>query len=136
MLSKILSKEQCAQCKFCCSFRRQSLWESPFVPSCNYKTQDPSEEIPCDYLDKKQGCTLSQEKKPFDCKIWPFRVMEDTDGIFITMATTCPALNNTPEETIVSFLSELKPIIQKNVENGNCSIKKMSPLYKKYSHLY
>ena len=29
MLSKILSKEECASCKFCCSFRRQSLWETP-----------------------------------------------------------------------------------------------------------
>ena len=29
MLSRILSKEQCASCKFCCSFRRQSLWETP-----------------------------------------------------------------------------------------------------------
>jgi hypothetical protein len=29
MLSKILSEETCAKCKFCCSFRRQSLWETP-----------------------------------------------------------------------------------------------------------
>ena len=29
MLSKILSKETCKNCKFCCSFKRQSLWETP-----------------------------------------------------------------------------------------------------------
>ena len=29
MLSSILSKSDCAACKFCCSFRRQSLWETP-----------------------------------------------------------------------------------------------------------
>ncbi|MBQ5491897.1 MAG: hypothetical protein IIT68_07565, partial [Treponema sp.] len=29
MLSKILSKSDCASCKFCCSFRRKSLWETP-----------------------------------------------------------------------------------------------------------
>ncbi|MBP5568082.1 MAG: hypothetical protein J6X54_02550, partial [Treponema sp.] len=29
MLAKILSKSDCAACKFCCSFRRQSLWETP-----------------------------------------------------------------------------------------------------------
>ena len=29
MLSSILSKSDCAECKFCCSFRRQSLWETP-----------------------------------------------------------------------------------------------------------
>ena len=29
MLSSILKKEDCASCRFCCSFRRQSLWETP-----------------------------------------------------------------------------------------------------------
>ena len=32
MLSKVLKKETCADCKFCCSFRRQSLWETPLFP--------------------------------------------------------------------------------------------------------
>ena len=32
MLSKVLSKESCAKCRFCCSFRRQSLWETPLFP--------------------------------------------------------------------------------------------------------
>ena len=31
MLGSILSKETCAKCKFCCTFRRQSLWELPKV---------------------------------------------------------------------------------------------------------
>lgn len=29
MLSSILKKSDCAECRFCCSFRRQSLWETP-----------------------------------------------------------------------------------------------------------
>ena len=29
MLSSILSKSDCASCKFCCSFKRSSLWETP-----------------------------------------------------------------------------------------------------------
>jgi len=32
MLSAVLSKEKCAECRFCCSFRRQSLWELPRLP--------------------------------------------------------------------------------------------------------
>ena len=32
MLSQLLKKEQCALCGFCCSFRRQSLWELPRLP--------------------------------------------------------------------------------------------------------
>ena len=32
MLSEVLSKQTGAKCGFCCSFRRQSLWELPRVP--------------------------------------------------------------------------------------------------------
>ncbi len=101
MLSKILSKETCAGCKFCCSFRRCSLWETPLFPedtvkrlggrfnmeqmdgriygrmdfSGKYATDNPEEEAACEYLDLNKGCTLSYEDKPFDCKIWPLRIM-------------------------------------------------------------
>ena len=44
MLSKILSKTSCAACKFCCSFRRQSLWETPlFSPEIVKKLSHPNE---------------------------------------------------------------------------------------------
>ena len=106
MLSTILSKSDCAECKFCCSFKRTSLWETPvfekesaeklrslfprvkFVPvagssdsftydiSTNYKTTDPAEEVPCPFLDKNQGCILPPQDKPFDCKIWPLRAVK------------------------------------------------------------
>ncbi len=33
MLSSILAKSDCAACKFCCSFRRTSLWETPVFPA-------------------------------------------------------------------------------------------------------
>ncbi|MBR4581093.1 MAG: hypothetical protein IKO32_07655, partial [Lachnospiraceae bacterium] len=35
MLSKILKKESCAACRFCCVFRRQSLWETPIFTKEN-----------------------------------------------------------------------------------------------------
>jgi len=103
MLSKILSKSDCASCKFCCSFRRQSLWESPifekekmeklkklypdvkfknqgkfsftFDISDKYKTDDSEEEAPCPFLDSKKGCKLPPDLKPFDCSIWPLRAV-------------------------------------------------------------
>lgn len=43
MLSEVLKKEECAACRFCCSFRRKSLWEVPKLPAYfteKYKT-DP-----------------------------------------------------------------------------------------------
>ena len=106
MLSSILAKSTCAACKFCCSFRRQSLWETPifdeetmkklqvlypsakFHPAGNsghsytfdisdaYKTQDPEEEALCPFLDPNHGCALPPELKPFDCKIWPLRAVQ------------------------------------------------------------
>ena len=33
MLSSVLSPGECAECRFCCSFRRQSLWETPLFDS-------------------------------------------------------------------------------------------------------
>ena len=105
MLSSILKKSDCAECRFCCSFRRQSLWETPifdastieklralypntkfrpagpsghsftFDISDQYKTNDPEEEAPCPFLNINSGCRLPPELKPFDCSIWPFRAV-------------------------------------------------------------
>ena len=117
MLSSILAKSDCAACKFCCSFRRQSLWETPifdkttmerlselfpnakfraagpsgksytFDISDNYKTQDPEEEALCPFLDPAKGCTLPPDLKPFDCKIWPLRAVRQTDNTIAVALT-------------------------------------------------
>lgn len=117
MLSKVLDKSTCANCKFCCSFRRASLWETPklgrdvidkyskdfsfisygdygrmMLGQC-YKTDDLTEEVPCYFLDSQKGCTLSEEDKPFECKIWPLRLMKKDDEVVIALAQTCPAIN-------------------------------------------
>lgn len=121
MLSKILSKQECAKCKFCCSFRRQSLWETPvfewrekmdLLPL--YKTQNPDEEVRCLYLEDGKGCTLSLQKKPFDCKIWPLRVVKSpaSNELEIVLEPTCPALQKLPLSQIKDFVnSELKETI-------------------------
>ena len=107
MLSKgTIKKSHVQKCRFCCSFRRCSLWETPLFPKdeceklshaneynvisefrmyddCGqmklehkYKTDNQEEEAACDYLDVHKGCILSDEDKPFDCKIWPLRIIE------------------------------------------------------------
>ncbi len=166
MLSSILSKSDCAACKFCCSFRRQSLWETPVfyeedIPdikklfpevkfreletgsgSCEgpqtaaanskvytfdiydkYKTNSSEEEAPCPFLDTEKGCKLPQELKPFDCKIWPLRVVKipknrkpaefsetpspEIDNpaaalprLAVVLTPTCPAINKIPFEKV------------------------------------
>lgn len=136
MLSKVLSKESCAECRFCCSFRRCSLWETPLFPEkeceklshpneykvvsqfrmldgCGqmklehkYKTNDSEEEAACDYLDAHKGCILSDEDKPFDCKIWPLRIMRKDDKLVIAFTPTCQALGRKPSDKLVTLVRE------------------------------
>ena len=141
MLSSILSKTSCAACKFCCSFRRQSLWETPLFPpevaeklsreneygvvgefaqvgrdgqnvqdACrlvlenNYRTDDPEEEVPCTFLDPQKGCILKGEDKPFDCCIWPLRIMDKDGKLVIVLTPTCPAIGATPDKALVDLV--------------------------------
>ena len=133
MLSSILKKSDCASCKFCCSFRRQSLWETPvftkenaeelqkFFPhvqfrsagsssktpdlSLLYKTNNPDEEAACPFLDREKGCSLPPELKPFDCSIWPFRAVRvGAQEIAVALTPTCPVFNKSSREKIIGLL--------------------------------
>ena len=141
MLSSILSKNSCAACKFCCSFRRQSLWETPLFPpevaeklsreneygvvgefaqagrdgqnvqdACrlvlenNYRTDDPEEEVPCTFLDPQKGCILNGEDKPFDCSIWPLRIMDKGGKLVIALTPTCPSIGAVPNQALVDLV--------------------------------
>lgn len=135
MLSKILEKSTCAECRFCCSFRRCSLWETPLFPmetvdrlsgdgksfiikngdgikygqmdlTGKYKTNNEAEEAACEFLDAKSGCMLSDEDKPFDCKIWPLRIMKKGEAVVIALTPTCPAINKVPLERIVELVED------------------------------
>lgn len=138
MLSSILSKKQCAACKFCCSFRRQSLWETPLFPpevveklskpneygvvgefaqasrdvqdarrlvlEDKYRTDDPEEEVPCTFLDPQKGCILKWEDKPFDCSIWPLRIMDKGGKLVIALTPTCHAIGAVPNQALVNLV--------------------------------
>ena len=129
MLSSILSKNTCAACKFCCSFRRQSLWETPLFPPeiaeklskpneygvvgefhdgqiilGGYRTANPEEEVPCTFLDPQKGCILKGEDKPFDCSIWPLRIMDKGGKLVIALTPTCPAIGATPDKALVDLV--------------------------------
>ncbi len=121
MLSSVLSHEDCAKCRFCCSFRRQSLWETPLfgeetaarlaklypeakfkpregvltidIDNC-YKTDDPEEEALCPF--NRNGCVLTGDDKPFDCSIWPLRVMRVNGHSAICLTPTCPVISAKP----------------------------------------
>lgn len=151
MLSSVLSKKSCAECRFCCSFRRCSLWETPIfdddsvkklsVPNeygitavfdngrtvleDKYKTDNPEEEVPCPFLDTEKGCVLSGEDKPFDCSIWPLRIMEKENELVIAFTPTCSALGKEPSQELIKLVTEdgLGDRIYKFAESHSCIIK-------------
>ena len=125
MISEVLSRETCAACRFCCAFRRQSLWELPvFSPEAvealsaagfafrdgrpvldgAYATDDPEEEAPCPFLDPARGCTLGEDEKPFDCRIWPLRVMGRDGTLAVALDPVCRAIGPEPPERLVALV--------------------------------
>ncbi|MGN0603522.1 MAG: YkgJ family cysteine cluster protein [Oscillospiraceae bacterium] len=127
MLKNILSKESCAQCQLCCIFDKYDIWETPVVSDELYekiKNEYPETEfiekneggrilkcIPdgelfnCPMLDKSSGCRLGDEK-PFDCRIWPYRIMEFGGKRVITIASICPEMYKKPLSELVAELEE------------------------------
>ncbi|MBP3773219.1 MAG: hypothetical protein J6I53_11110 [Treponema sp.] len=131
MLKSILSGEDCASCRFCCSFRRKSLWETPLFdrktkeilekkyPNSRfkkvgnesftvellhlYKSDDPEEEAACPFLGEV-GCILSKEEKPFDCSIWPLRATEIEGKVRVMLENTCPAINRQPIKNVENLV--------------------------------
>ncbi len=133
MLSKVLSKSQCADCGFCCVFRRQSRWETPLFTEDNrnaltekfknakfrqvgdmytinidgeYKTESEDEEAPCFFLDRNKGCILGDDEKPFDCKIWPLRIMLKDEKLVIALTPTCKEINKLPIERMEALVKD------------------------------
>lgn len=132
MLKSILSSADCAACRFCCSFRRKSLWETPLFDTVTkeklekkfpkarfkkagtesftvslehlYKTDDSEEEATCPFL-SESGCVLSPDEKPFDCSIWPLRVCKKDGKFSVMLENTCPAINRQPIQNVENLLN-------------------------------
>ncbi len=150
MLKKILSGKACAQCKICCVFDDSDIWEAPLITE---KTKEdilkinPKQEFEplgasmimkmskgenglykCPMLGEN-GCLLG-DKKPFDCKIWPFRVMELDGRQVITLSPVCGELFKKPIGELVSLLEDgLADRIFNEAE-------KFPPMVKKYINGY
>lgn len=129
MLTKLLSRETCAKCRLCCIFDRYDVWETPvlsedvrrkaekllphaeFVPKgvssylFRIRELDENDLFRCPLLDPEKGCMLGTEK-PFDCQIWPYRIMELDGRQAITIAPICDAMMAQPIGLLLSFLKE------------------------------
>lgn len=118
MLENIISSEQCVKCKYCCSFSKNSLYLTPVfdrekIPLLEKKypfakfreleygifTVDLRNNYPDDddgtfealcWFNQGQTCILSDDEKPFVCKLWPLRIMQHEDKLAIVLDSTCP----------------------------------------------
>ena len=125
MLKKILSKNDCAKCRYCCIFDRSDYWEIPLMceetkaflldkdPSITFEKIDNAFRLKphfdhsglyyCDGLGET-GCILPDDIKPFDCKIWPFRVMYYNDDIVLALSDGCKTINDLSDDNINYFV--------------------------------
>ncbi len=153
MLSKILSNETCGKCKGCCYFDKDDLWEVPLLTpetadiieknypetkliknkslmSFDVPELSGDEMFVCPMLTDK-GCILKDDK-PFDCKIWPFRIMYDENkNVSIAVSAYCKPVSSMPKEKLKDFLisSGLIDKIKKYYLEYPESIKKFSKDY-------
>lgn len=146
MLSKILSREECAKCKICCCFDSYDLWETPiisqplaskilqeyaprqqFVKKDDYfllkMEKEPEADLYyCSMLDHDKGCILGDEK-PFDCKIWPLRIMNMEGKRVITLSPVCPTVFKKPIGDIMELAQELSEEIFKYADENPGAVK-------------
>ena len=128
MLRKILSPETCAACRLCCGFDCTDTWEFPVLPQETVEAMHRMGVSPklvpageeqtfaapplrgeelffCPIL-CETGCTMGSEK-PFDCKVWPFRMMRDLTGnVRVAVAGYCPGMERYTDEQLETFLAE------------------------------
>lgn len=150
MLKNILKSSDCASCKICCVFDKDDIWEIPVIDGERKKRIEerfPNHKFErrgdgwvfamgegkdglftCPALDPAMGCTLGEDK-PFDCMIWPYRIMDFCGKRVISIAALCPSMYKKPlselcgelekglGEKIFAFASE-HPDIVKPYEKG------------------
>lgn len=127
MLKKILDGKVCAECRLCCIFDRYDVWETPvfteeirnkiikYRPGTRFVEKDGGYIFRVEEFDKDglfscpaltdKGCILGDEK-PFDCRIWPYRIMEVGGRRAITIASICEEMYDRPLSQLVEFLKE------------------------------
>lgn len=124
MLKKILEPKSCGSCRICCGFDESDKWEIPLVfdelkvylkehyPEIKLAPRgkeyvfdmefDGSKVIFCPML-SENGCVLGDDK-PFDCRIWPFRVNDFCGKHVITVSPVCGTVSELPLKMLSDFV--------------------------------
>lgn len=147
MIGKLLSREECAKCRLCCCFDSYDLWETPVIENSTRQRileefkpdqdfldledhsllkmqKEPDRDLYyCSLLDHDKGCIMGIEK-PFDCRIWPFRVMDLNGTRVIVLSTVCPVVQTRPLCEIQAVAKELAPQIFAYADRAPFAVKK------------
>lgn len=155
MLTHLFSPDACAHCRLCCNFHRRTAWETPALEAEDverlcarnipltrhtngadtialpFHTDDPEEVALCPLLDTTKGCTLPREERPFECRIWPLRLMQDADGtLLIGCYDACPALTPSVRENLHAFATgQLLPQLLQFAKDNPAAIRSLDPAY-------
>ncbi len=154
MLTGIFSPKLCAQCKLCCNFRRVSAWETPALEPAqiflmhelcvpleeradgttsfflNFQTENPDEVADCPMLDSCSGCTLPRSQRPFECRIWPVRIMKEASTLVVGIYKDCPALDESTFEKLKAHtLDHLLPQILSYAKRNPRAVREFNTAY-------
>lgn len=144
MLTEILNRSTCAECRTCCVFDKTDMWEAPILSDDNIKRSLEINPDTC-FLEKgtlrifamdkdenglykcpmlsENGCIM-KDSKPFDCKIWPFRVMDFNGRNVITLSPVCSSMYSKPINELQNFLKKgLAEIIFNEAQKNPAIIK-------------
>lgn len=152
MLKEILNKSTCAECRMCCIFDRYDIWETPLFDEdtknkilefnsgavfakvgdsymLNAGELAEGDLFTCPAL-TENGCTLGDEK-PFDCRIYPFRIMEQDGRRVIAVSTLCEAVHGQSHEKLQNFLNN--GLAEKIFDYVNKNPQTVKPYYNNYT---
>ncbi|MDE5569694.1 MAG: hypothetical protein K2J47_09590 [Ruminococcus sp.] len=155
MIKKILSGKTCAECRMCCIFDRYDIWETPlfdeetknkvlvFNPNAVFvKVGDKymlnageladEDLFSCPAL-TENGCILGDEK-PFDCRIWPFRIMEKDGKRVIAVSTLCEEVHGQNHDNLREFLES--GLAEKIFAYADENPEAVKPYYDNYTMIF
>lgn len=148
MLDAILSKAQCAECRLCCSFDSYGLFDTPVIvpeaaegisgrcPDVEFwdrgshrllkmVKQEEGDVYLCPLLDPCSGCRMGDEK-PFDCRIWPLRIMEREGRLVIALSMLCPEVKKLSPEQVRGTAEALSGQLFEYAHKYPCAVRPYS----------
>lgn len=140
-MDNISSKNKCQKCRECCKFYKDEIYFAPLftdeekgiveglingkVSFKKYKDSDNVFQIElvksghlyvCPLLDEKTHLCAIYEKRPFDCRIWPFIFMKKDNDIVLACfdKDLCPNMDSMKKRQIPRLTKKVLRWIKKN----------------------